>query len=132
MSGTQAAAGSRITAAWLNLNIPGDWVPITPASGWSNHGGTSVTFQARKFNSVTLEIIGILGASAQGQSGTIGSLPPTLPYPVTVQPGTAEVFAGTGAGGSVSMSVDNNGVIACTQAVSGNEIGFHFFVSLDA
>lgn len=132
MSGSQAQAGQRITASWLNLNIPGVWQTIAPASGWSNHGGTSVTFQARKFNSVTVEIIGILGASAPGQSGTIGALPSSLPYPVTVQPGTAEILAGTGAGTSVPMTVDNNGTISLPQVVSGNEIGFHLFIALDA
>lgn len=132
MTGIQAEAGQRITAAWLNQNIPGAWQPITPATKWSNHGGTSVTFQARKFNSVTLEIIGILGAAAQGQSGTIGALPPSIPYPVTVQPATALILAGTGAGNSVPLTVDQNGTIQLVQPNTGNEIGFHFFVALDA
>lgn len=133
MSGTQAQAGQRITAAWLNLNIPGAWLPITGQNGWTNHGGASVTFQARQYNSVTLEVIGIIGGTTAASGTTVGSLPAGLPLPVTSQPASGLILAGTGAGSAFTIVVQNNGTIQIEEAITGaNELGFHFFVSLDA
>jgi hypothetical protein len=132
LSGNQAVAGQRITAAWLNLNIPGAWQAVTLQNGWTNHGGTSVTFQARQYNSVTLEVIGILQSGTVTINTTIGTLPVSLPRPVSTQSAWAAVIAGTGTGPAFALNVLADGTINLGEAVTGNEIGFHFFVSLDA
>lgn len=136
MPAATALAGQRITAAWLNQNIPGTWQAGSPRSGWTNHGGTSVTFQCRQFNSVTLEVIGILSGGTTGNTvagETFASIPTSLPLPVTTQTGTGVILAGTGVGSAFTISVQTNGYLQFLTAVSGaTEIGFHFFISLDA
>lgn len=133
MTGSQALAGQRLTADWLNLNIPGNWFPVTGQNSWANHGSTSVTFQARQFNSVTLEVIGLIGGGTTTNNTTIGTLPSSLPRAVTVQPAYGLIISGTGAGSTFLLVAQPGGAIQLGQAIAGaNEIGFHFFVSLDA
>jgi hypothetical protein len=133
LSGTQVLAGQRITAALLNANIPGDWVAVTPAASWTNHGGGSVIFQCRKLNSVTLEVIGMMNPGTTVDNTTIGVIPVELPNPASTQPGTGTIFAGVNAGSAFAMVVQSSGSIQIADGIGGaTEVGFHFTISLDA
>lgn len=133
MTGTQAQAGQRITASWLNLNIPGNWQAVAPASAWANHGGGSVTFQARQRDSVTLEVIGIIGGGSTTATTVLGLIPAGLPAPITTQARNGIILAGTGFGQVCAITVANDRTIRLPFAIPGaTEIGFHFAVPLDA
>lgn len=77
MTANLALAGMRITAAWLNLNIAGPWVAITPQNSWTNVGGGNATFQARLRDSVTVEVVGLIKSPSAGSATSvqIGVLP---------------------------------------------------------
>lgn len=131
MSASLAVAGQRITAAWLNLNIPGPWQAVTLSNGWTNHGGGQATFQARKFNSVTVEVVGCLNAGTTAGGTVIGTLPSAL-FPASFQSASGQILSGTGAGTAFDLSIFTNGQIQISAITGATEIGFHFFISLDA
>lgn len=132
MTANTAVAGQRITAAWLNTNIPGAWAAITGANSWTNHAGGTANFQARLFNSVTVEVIGEIGGGTVASGTTVGTLPAGM-IPASVQRLSAEITLGTGVGTSFEMTVNASGVISLSSTITGaTVIAFHFFVSLDA
>lgn len=133
MSGTQAQAGQRITASFLNQNIPGPWLPITPQGAFSNPGAGNVLFQARQYNSVTLEVIGLLTVGS-GANGTVaGTLPASLPKPTNFQVQFGIVTAGTGVSNNTcQVNCQTTGGMAIYGISGATQISLHFFISLDA
>lgn len=133
MSGTLAVAGQRITAAWLNLNIPGPWVAVTPTNGWTNSGTGLPNFQARKFNSVTVEIVADITAGTVTAGTVLGTWSSALGYPATNQSGSAQIMQGTNFGQAVALGLNSIGQVAIVGSIaSGDRINFHCFVPLDA
>lgn len=70
MAGTLATVGQRITAAFLNLNIPGAFQPLTLSN--SSTGFAVTTAEVRMFNSVTVEISLFFTFTAGSTSGYFG------------------------------------------------------------
>lgn len=134
MSATLAVAGQRITAAFLNTNIPGAWQAVTMQNSWVNEAGGAATFQCRQFNSVTLEILGMIKSGTTALNTVIGTIPVALPTVTSNQTGGwGNILAGTGTGTAFGMSVLSNRNIILASAITGaTDIGFHFFVSTDA
>lgn len=132
VSANRATAGKRITAAWLNTNIPADWVPIAPQNGYTNAGGGNVTFQARMHDSVTVEVVGTIIPGATLNT-VIGTLPAGM-MPATTQIVPAMVTNGTGANNTpCALDIFSNGNINTSGLGSGvTRVSFHFLVSLDA
>jgi hypothetical protein len=135
--GTLYAAGSRVTAASLDANIPGAWQSITPASSWANHGGGSVTFQCRLKNSVTLEIAGIIQGGTVSTGTNLGVLPGTIggvtSVPASLQARSGVILSGTGTGTAFAILVYPNGNIQLFSTITGaTQIGFGFDIPLDA
>lgn len=133
MSGSLAVAGQRITASWLNQNIPGPWQAVTGQNGWASHGAGSAAFQCRQFNSVTLELIGMLNPGTVAINTVMGSIPAGLPLPVSTQSGWGTILAGTGQGSAFSIVILSSGAIGLGETITGaTEVGLHFYISLDA
>jgi hypothetical protein len=133
MTGTLALAGQRITASWLNLNIPGAWAPVTMQNSWVNEGGGAATFQCRQINSVILEIIGMIKSGSTGINTVIGTIPVAFAAPASNQGGQGYILAGTGGGNAFGISVlGNRNIILAATITGATDIGFHFSVSLDA
>lgn len=131
MSGNLATAGMRITAAWLNLNIPGPWQAITLQNSWVNHGGTSPSFQCRQFNSVTGQVMGRIDNGAVTAGATLGNLPSGL-LPISTLPANGIIMNGTGAGGAVDLVIQASGAIQLLVAATGaTGLGLNFYYPLD-
>ena len=135
MAANLAVAGQRITAAWLNTNIPRAWQAITPGVGCSLTAGTA-GFQARLFNSVTLEIVCNLTIPASSANGfKLGQLPTADLFPASLQNYMGIVTGGT-VGQSFAVATGPAGGInmfsSSMPAAGWTAVGFHVFLSLDA
>jgi hypothetical protein len=131
MSATKAVAGQRITAAFLNANIPQDFVAITPQNSWTNTAGVA-SFQARLLNSVTVKVVGSLNAGTLNTQ--IGVLPAGM-IPTNTQTFVGLIDGGTGASqDSFQINVlGGTGQIQCAGIVAGaTRIAFSFTIDLDA
>lgn len=134
MTANTAAAGSRITAAWLNTNIPGPWTAITPMSSWANAGGGAATFQCRLYNSVTVEVIGVLTIGTSANGAQIGQLP-SWAYPASSQSlqATCSTSASATDGTSCAINVLTSGALKVWGMISGAiDLNIHIWISLDA
>lgn len=134
MAGSQAQAGQRITAAWLNLNVPGAWTAVTPLNGWSNTGGGNWNFQCRQFNSVTVEVCGTITAGTTANGTEIGVLPSAF-IPASNQEHNAVVVNPTAEAGNsceIQVATSTGQIKLNGWPAGGTQMSFHLFVSLDA
>lgn len=139
MAANTAIAGQRITAAWLNTNIPGPWTALTLSSGFTAVSG-SPACSVRQVNSVTCEIIGAVQFAANALSNGLQFA--TTPSGWTALPlsfqtiGPAGVTAPNSAANSASygfVTVGTTGVIRIygINNSAATNFTFHGFYSLD-
>jgi hypothetical protein len=137
MTANMAQTGQRLTAPWFNTNIPGHWQAITPLASWSNVAGDA-NFQCRMFNSVTLQVVGVLNGGTITNGTVIGVLPATINGVASI-PVSSQIFEGTPnlpttlSNVAFQITVVPSGNITVFGVPSGTtRIGFSFLVSLDA
>jgi hypothetical protein len=136
MSGSQAVAGQRITAAWLNLLVPGPWIPwATITTGWANSAG-NVPAQARKLNSVTVHVTAslVVTANATGALGTVvvGTLPPGL-VPQTSYNGSYGIDGISGTGYFLNIRSDGSvHLFGLPQLTTAEVVGINAIIALDS
>lgn len=133
MSGTLWLAGQRITAATLNLNIPGPWTTLTPQNGWAQAAG-GPNLQFRQFNSAAIQIVGRISGGTITNGTTVAQLPTLSP---TVFPITTCAFPGvatlpTSVIANFQINVSSSGAIKVYQVPSTTtELFFNAIIALD-
>lgn len=131
MTANTATAGQRITAAWLNTNIPGAWSSITPLNSWAVAGGQ--VFEARLHDSATVHVRAILTAGTLTAGTAVGQLPAGM-IPSNLNYLNAVITSGTGLGGNCFFSVSSAGVIgvASTIGAGATQVALNFLIPLDS
>jgi len=128
-----AIAGQRVTAAFLNTNIPGPWQAVTLLNGWSNLGSGAANAQVRQRDSVTLELIGVITGGTTTNGTQLCLLPSGL-WPISRQNLVGQVTNGTGVGDAFTLycTVGDGKVWLYNIPSGATQLSFHVFLSLDA